>query len=328
MTVRGRFVFACLVLVLAGSVAEAQAQGQSSGKGKAEAPKGNSGQGVGKARAEGGQKASAKASGGGGSNAGASAKARSSGESSGNSAAARGKDVVRARSGGAARGAESDRAAARAWVGRLPTSFGTLDRGRRSDRFVLGAAALAAVHGLRGDGLDLRRADDRLEVRNRRGQILFDLDERRARDLGSWELRLLGDRQPGSNAPAFCRSGEGHPVWGREWCLDRGHGLGRSNDRLWSRTTQVSDIIFLQPMERVRYDRVGLLDVLGEMVFGRLALHALSLGFDQPLAGRWVAEPRAPRLLVIDAGPEPVAELVDLDGNGRVDVLYVTQYGW
>lgn len=26
--------------------------------------------------------------------------------------------------------------------------------------------------------------------------------------------------------PAFCRSGAGHPVWGPEWCLEKGWGLG------------------------------------------------------------------------------------------------------
>jgi hypothetical protein len=26
--------------------------------------------------------------------------------------------------------------------------------------------------------------------------------------------------------PAFCRSGAGHPVWGRDWCLEKGFGLG------------------------------------------------------------------------------------------------------
>jgi hypothetical protein len=27
--------------------------------------------------------------------------------------------------------------------------------------------------------------------------------------------------------PAFCRSGAGHPVHGRRWCLQKGFGLGR-----------------------------------------------------------------------------------------------------
>jgi hypothetical protein len=26
--------------------------------------------------------------------------------------------------------------------------------------------------------------------------------------------------------PAFCRTGEGHPVFGRRWCIEKGFGLG------------------------------------------------------------------------------------------------------
>ena|SRR5688572_24794102 len=41
------------------------------------------------------------------------------------------------------------------------------------------------------------------------------------------------------NGPAFCRSGEGHPVHGRQWCRDKGwdvsgtsiFDLGRARDR-------------------------------------------------------------------------------------------------
>lgn len=38
------------------------------------------------------------------------------------------------------------------------------------------------------------------------------------------------------NGPAFCRSGAGHPVHGRRWCEDRGHGV-YSTDRYDTRTT-------------------------------------------------------------------------------------------
>ena len=40
----------------------------------------------------------------------------------------------------------------------------------------------------------------------------------------------LGFSVPGeaSASPSFCRSGAGHPVHGRSWCLDKGFGLGRS----------------------------------------------------------------------------------------------------
>jgi hypothetical protein len=40
-------------------------------------------------------------------------------------------------------------------------------------------------------------------------------------------------RDAGQAGPKFCRSGAGHPVFGREWCNDKGFGLGnrRGEDR-------------------------------------------------------------------------------------------------
>ena len=307
---------ACLALALTGiPVAAQQGQGQGKGQAKTQAQeKPGKGRGQERARAQEKGKAGQRAN---------------PGQGRGN-AAARGNPGNRgeARSAGG-RGRGAVRGEARRAVDRLAQPFRTLQGSRRAgDRFVLGAAAFGTVRGLDAGAIDLRRSGERLEVRNRRGELLLDLDDDRARDLGRWDLRLLGDRDPQENAPAFCRSGAGHPVWGREWCLDKGFGLGRSNDRLWSRTTDVGDIIWRPRTDRDRLDRGSIIDVLGDVVFGRLALHALSLGFDAPLAGRWVAEPDAPRLLLIDAGNEPVAELVDLDRDDRVDVLYVTHYGW
>ena len=33
------------------------------------------------------------------------------------------------------------------------------------------------------------------------------------------------------NGPAFCRSGAGHPVFGREWCREKGWDVDRDRDR-------------------------------------------------------------------------------------------------
>lgn len=59
---------------------------------------------------------------------------------------------------------------------------------------------------------------------------------------------------------------------------------------------------------------------------GRLALHALTLGFDQPLMGYYVSQPQSPQILRLHSGDEPVAELIDVDRDGRVDLLYVSHY--
>jgi hypothetical protein len=205
-----------------------------------------------------------------------------------------------------------------------PAMRGLANSNRMSDLLFVGAAARGVARGMRPDALAFDHAGDRLRVRNRDGDLLFDMDERRARELGAWDMRMLGDQRPRGNAPAFCRSGAGHPVWGRQWCLDKGFGLGSDDGRLWSRR-DVDDIIFGRRTDRDRFDNRGLIDVLGDIVFGRLALHALTLGFTEPLEGTWIAEPQSPRLLRVSSGSYDVAEFVDLNGDDRVDVMFVTQ---
>lgn len=73
-------------------------------------------------------------------------------------------------------------------------------------------------------------------TRDRRGQ--YRVIDRRvvqyANDRRNDDRRgQAGRRNDGARngAPAFCRSGEGHPVFGRRWCIDKGHGLGSDDDR-------------------------------------------------------------------------------------------------
>lgn len=206
----------------------------------------------------------------------------------------------------------------------LPTDVRRFATSReRHERMVAGALARAAVRGLAPAALVVSPAGDGLRVRNGQDELLLDLDRDRARDLGAWEVRRLGDQRPGDGSPAFCRSGEGHPVWGREWCIEKRFGLG-GDGVLWSRGT-VDDVVFDRRPDRDRLDRGSLIDVVGDVVFNRLALHALSLGYDQPLSGAWVADPQGPQLVRIYSGDRPVAELVDTDRDDRVEVLYVAQ---
>ena len=66
-----------------------------------------------------------------------------------------------------------------------------------------------------------------------------------------------------------------------------------------------------------------LLGVVGAVALDRLALHSLSLGYSQPLTGVWVTEPEAPRILRVRSGNDVLAELVDVDRDDRVEMLYV-----
>ena len=58
----------------------------------------------------------------------------------------------------------------------------------------------------------------------------------------------LGFSLPGEAdaSPSFCRSGAGHPVHGRAWCIDKGFGLGRSSVHY--------DAYRRYPNTRYRYD--------------------------------------------------------------------------
>ena len=110
-----------------------------------------------------------------------------------------------------------------------------------------------------------QRDRDRIRVEGRdRGRIVV---ERRDRDRDRFVLRnggrtiVLRDDDflwyPVRNdrGPSFCRSGAGHPVFGLQWCLQKGYGIGRPGAVfLWG------DDVFLRDHTRVivlrdrRYD--------------------------------------------------------------------------
>lgn len=74
---------------------------------------------------------------------------------------------------------------------------------------------------------DARRAESTrerehapVETRRRGGDDIF----RDRRDAGA--------KAKQGNGPPFCRNGNGHPVHGRQWCVDKGWGLGSDRDIL------------------------------------------------------------------------------------------------
>ena len=126
--------------------------------------------------------------------------------------------------------------------------------------------------------------------------------------------------------PAFCRSGQGHPVYGRQWCLDKGFGLGRSYGT-WQRAWW--DDARFRYDRYDRYDRYGrrdlgrdlLLAVLGDALLGRL-----TYGVSEPVYGRWTSYSYggpAVMYLYSGNGSYPLAELTDYDRDGRVDLVLV-----
>jgi hypothetical protein len=158
--------------------------------------------------------------------------------------------------------------------------------------------------------------------------MLLDLDEQKARNLGAWRVVALDDRDMRDGAPAFCRSGAGHPVWGRQWCLDKGFGLGVDADRRWGRAVELEDIVFRRRGTSGDLTRDVLATVLGDIVVSRLAAHAITLGLVEPLVGRWVDEPAGRRVLLVNSGAVPVAEIVDTDRDDRAEILLVALKPW
>ena len=196
----------------------------------------------------------------------------------------------------------------------------------------------------------VRREADGVRVVREDGTLLFALDRENADRLGYWRMgvaprwsaearpdrddddrvglfdRVRDDERETAGSPSFCRSGAGHPVWGREWCVDKGFGLGE--DGRWGRATDLEDIVLRAPRtERDVLDRGGLVEILGDIVFGRLAVQSLVLGADEPLTGRWIGRDDGPRILRVTAGDLAVAELVDADRDDDVDVLLVNLGG-
>lgn len=126
------------------------------------------------------------------------------------------------------------------------------------------------------------------------------------------------------NGPSFCRSGAGHPVYGRQWCLEKGHGLGTS---IWHHA-HVGKVVFGRvPKGRIESPRLGarevaeiLTDVVLDEIFGKshYDLDRAQLG------GTWRGG-STEGILVLEvlSGGAPVAELTDSDLDGEVDVVLV-----
>lgn len=200
----------------------------------------------------------------------------------------------------------------------------TIDR--PPQRVLVGAVSRAHLRGVDDDALRIVPVNNRVRLLNRSGVLLLDLDEDRARGVGRWEVIGVDDRVR-DGAPAFCRSGAGHPVFGREWCVDKGFGLGADRDFRWGRM-RLDDVVFVRRVSATRLASDAILALLGPTAFDRLALHAITLGLMEPLAGVWLDDPGGPRVLLLTSGDRPVAELVDRDRDDRPEVLLVARRDW
>ncbi len=142
---------------------------------------------------------------------------------------------------------------------------------------------------------------------------------------------VYGRAERGGRGPAFCRNGEGHPTKGRQWCVDKGFGLGGGGllNGVWQEDRGWGDIILGRTAPRTRSGSVlsqgGLRDVLGSVILGRLQGAQQRLGARAPLQGRWLREGDRSLVLQVRSGSRPVAEFTDLNGDGRADVVLIAR---
>ena len=181
---------------------------------------------------------------------------------------------------------------------------------------VVGLMSVAPVEAAAQDGWwdwALREA-----VQARDGRFDGRLDER----LDGRIIRTdRAQAQRAGRGPKFCQNGRGHPVHGRRWGVEKGFGTGSLGAVAWEERGW-EDVVLGRPGDprQRQVDRRGLLDILGDVVLGRLESQNR---LDGRLSGRWLTPSSRARVLQIRAGSIPVAELSDLDGDGRVDAVLV-----
>lgn len=168
-------------------------------------------------------------------------------------------------------------------------------------------------------------------------------DDRYDRDADRYERRGEAHRRRGRakrGGPPFCRNGAGHPVHGRAWCVEKGfipapryrrprYRPQYEAPRRWRRHEGTS-VRFRISYERIRrwgdvLTHAELDVVLDRRIQRRLYDHRRHLGTRAPLEGRWVPARGATsgRVLQLRAGRMPIAELVDWNGDRRVDATWL-----
>lgn len=133
------------------------------------------------------------------------------------------------------------------------------------------------------------------------------------------------DTLPVQQGPSFCRSGAGHPVHGRLWCLDKGFGLGET---VWRRIELPGARLNALPQQAIDGRRLPperVTEILGQEIIRQLFGQADRRLDRGTLGGFWRGghEQGVLVLEVVD-GATPVAELTDLDVDGSVDAVIIT----
>lgn len=147
-------------------------------------------------------------------------------------------------------------------------------------------------------------------------------NDRRGDDRWGYERERVRKPTGKKGGPPFCQNGNGHPVHGWRWCVEKGYG---HRERRWERV-RWERVTLRRPRQYNSADalrRESLIDILGSVVFGRIETHGRNLVGAAPIVGRWTPTQgyRDGGVLQLRAGNLPIAELTDLDGDGIADVI-------
>jgi hypothetical protein len=130
--------------------------------------------------------------------------------------------------------------------------------------------------------------------------------------------RTVVVRTSGKKGPKYCQTGEGHPKFGPQWCIDHGFALGTVAE--WERTSGLGLVTVQVPGRRAVtvVTEPQLTTLLGNRAWARLQADAHRMGYNSALTGRWLFDRRGTPTLRITSGSDPVAEL-RFDQNGRME---------
>ena len=120
------------------------------------------------------------------------------------------------------------------------------------------------------------------------------------------------------NGRPFCRNGQGHPVHGRRWCEEK----ARVGNGAWARAGW-GDVIFgrgtPQRERQVTQPTIG--SILGDVILGRLTRFGREAGLSGSVDGRWLPLSSGGAVMQLRMGGVPLAELADLNRDGRAEVV-------
>lgn len=143
------------------------------------------------------------------------------------------------------------------------------------------------------------------------------------------------------NAPPFCRSGAGHPVHGYRWCVDKGFAppryhrydrddryYDRYHDRRYWHHRRYARVIVVrrEPVRVVRprvvFEARVIIDLLGARLYRDIHGYGVERGYRGEPVARWVPYGDRGWVLQVRQDGYPLAELVDFDGDRRIDDVW------